>query len=87
MRLSTSVAIAITIGLCLSGCQKPSGSFDPVIGSDLGHDWPFGAAGFVRLSDRSDGDDAVVTRLDITRADLEDHGVAVNIASNTTKPF
>lgn len=87
MRRYLCLAVAALLSFTLAACQKPSSGSDPVIGSDLGHDWPFGTAGFVRLSDRPDGDDAVVTRLDITRADPEDHGVAINIASNTTKPF
>ncbi|WP_443748346.1 hypothetical protein [Asticcacaulis solisilvae] len=83
--LYLAVAILMTFGL--TACQKPAAGSDPVIGSDLGHDWPFGTAGFVRIADRPDGDDAVVTRLDITRSAPEDHGLAVNIVSNTTKPF
>ncbi len=87
MRRYVFLAIAVLIGFAVTACQKPSSGGDPVIGTDLGHDWPFGTAAFVRLSDKTNGDDAVVTRLDITRTDPEDHGVAVNIVSNTTKPF
>ncbi len=79
------------LGLLLfsaTACQKPGATaIDPVIGTDLGHDWPFGAAQSVRLADKVDGDGEVVTRLDITRAEGEDRGLAVNIVSNTTKPF
>ncbi len=87
MRRYVSLAVAALMSFAAAGCQKPSSGSDPVIGSDLGHDWPFGTARFVRLSDRPDGGDAAVTRLDITRTDVEDRGVAVNIVSNTAKPF
>jgi len=86
-RLLSLISLSLLV-LTVAACSKPdTTAIDPVIGTDLGHDWPFGTAQSVRLADHADGDDAVVTRLDITRADTEDKGLAVNIVSNTTKPF